>query len=118
MIRKKAIIYKLSLELNGDRYFIIEKTLDLEQTKKDTYRDLSSGIYENKHIQNLYNEIINNINKDYIYHYIEFETLESFRPDYYQDWLIPKILEFVQSKFIEDIRAELKTKGKEYLMLN
>ena len=118
MISKKAIVYKLSVEVRLEKYFIIGKTLDLEQTKKDTYSSLAAGTYANKHIQNLYDEIINKINKDYIYHYISFEVLESFRPDYYQAWLIPKMLEFVEGKFIEDAKAELKVVGKEHLLLN
>ena len=118
MIRKKAIVYKLSIEFNLEKYFIIANTMDLEQTKKDTYADLAAGTYANKNMQNLYNSIINNINKDYIYHYVSFEVLESFRPDYYQAWLIPKMLEFVEAKFIEDAKAELKKYGKEHLILN
>ena len=118
MISKKAIVYKLSIEVKLEKYFIIGSTLDLEQTKKDTYKALSDGTYDNKHIQNLYDEIINNINKDYIYHYVAFEVLESFRPDYYQSWLIPKMLEFVEAKFIEDAKVELKAIGKEHLILN
>ena len=118
LISKKAIVYKLSIELKLEKYFIIANTLDLEQTKKDTYEALAAGTYKNQYIQNLYNEVINNINKDYIYHYISFEVLESFRPDFYKDWLIPKILEFVESKFIEEAKAELKAIGKEHLLLN
>ena len=118
MISKKAIVYKLSIELKLEKYFIIANTLDLEQTKKDTYEALAAGAYKNQYIQNLYNEVINNINKDYIYHYVSFEVLESFRPDFYKDWLIPKILEFVESKFIEDAKVELKKYGKEHLILN
>ena len=118
MISKKAIFYKLSIEVKLEKYFIIGSTLDLEQTKKDTYKALSDGTYDNKHIQNLNDEIINNINKDYLYHYVSFEVLESFRPDYYQSWLIPKMLEFVESKFIEDAKVELKKYGKEHLILN
>ena len=118
MIRKKAIVYKLSIEFNLEKYFIIANTMDLEQTKKDTYEALAAGTYKNQYIQNLYNEVINNINKDYIYHYVAFEVLESFRPDYYQAWLIPKMLEFVEANFIEDAKAELKKYGKEHLILN
>lgn len=118
MISKKAIVYKLSLELNRDKYFVIEKTLDLQQTKEDTYKSLADGTYNNKHIQNLYNEIIKSISKDPIGLYVQFEVLESFRPDYYQSWLIPKLLDFVQAKFIEESKMELKSKGKEYLLLN
>ena len=118
MIRKKAIVYKLSIEFNLEKYFIIANTMDLEQTKKDTYADLAAGTYANKHIQNLYDEIINKINKDYIYHYISFEVLESFKPDYFKAWLIPKMLDFVQNKFIEDAKVELRAVGKEHLLLN
>lgn len=118
MISKKAIVYKLSLELNREKYFVIGKTLDFQETKENTYRALAEGTYDNKHIQNLYNEIIKSIDKDCIYLYIEFEVLQSFRPDFYQDWLIPKMLEFVQAKYIEESKIELKKKGKEYLLLN
>lgn len=118
MISKKAIVYKLTLELNRDKYFIIGKTLDLQQTKEDTYKSLEAGSYDNKHVQNLYNEIIKNIGKDPIMLYVEFEVLQSFNPDYYQKWLIPKLLEFVQSKYIEEAKMELKKQGKEYLLLN
>ena len=118
MISKKAIVYKLSVEVRLEKYFIIGKTLDLEQTKKDTYSSLAAGTYANKHIQNLYDEIINKINKDYIYHYVSFEVLESFKPDYFKAWLIPKMLDFIQNKFIEDAKDELKAIGKEHLILN
>lgn len=118
MISKKAIVYKLSLELNREKYFVIGKTLDFQETKENTYRALAEGTYDNKHIQNLYNEIMKSIDKDCIYLYVEFEVLQSFNPDYFQSWLIPKMLQFVESKFIEDTRAELRKQGKEYLLLN
>lgn len=116
-IGKMAIIYKLSIEVNREKYIIIGHTFDLLETQDRILNDLKEGSYDNIKFQEKYNELIKQ-DIDILGLYITFETLQALRPAYYPSNVLPMLMEQLEKSYIKTIYEDYKIRGKEYLILN
>ena len=116
-IDKLAIIYKISIDINNQKYIFIGHTFDLLKTKEENLHKLRAGKHENINLQNKFNELIKTDPK-ILGLYFTYDTLQALRPAYYPKNVLPMLMEQLEKSYIKTIYEDYKTRGKEYLILN
>ncbi|MGL5752119.1 MAG: hypothetical protein ACRCXT_16420 [Paraclostridium sp.] len=117
VIKKLAIVYKFTIHIKCKEYIFIGHTFDLEKTKSDLLLELKNKEHKNKKLQKKFDEV-EFFDPLLAGLYFNFKTLQALRPDYYPRNVLPMVMEQLEKSFIEEIRTDYKSKGKEYLILN
>lgn len=117
MIDKLAIVYEIQIDIDFKTYIFIGHTFDLLKTQKEILEKLKIGKHENINLQNKFNELMKS-KPEILGLYLRFETLQSLRPCYYPNNVLPLVMEQLEKSFINTIYQEYKVKNKEYLILN
>lgn len=117
MIDKLAIIYKLTIDLDFKKYIFIGHTFDFLKTQKEMIEKLKDGKHENVKLQGKFDDLMEQKPKILGLH-MRFETLQSLRPCYYPNNVLPLVMEQLEKSFINTIYDDYKVRGKEYLILN
>lgn len=118
MINKLAIIYKICINTNYKTYVFVGHTFNLEKTQIDILNKLKNNEHENIKLQKLYNSVMREADPQHLGLYFRFETLQALRAEYYPTNILSLVMEQLEKSFIETIRADLKMKNKEDLLLN
>ncbi len=116
-IEKLAIIYELSIYIDFKKYVFIGHTFDLLKTQDEIIYELRNNRHKCKRLQEKFNELMEQEPKVLGLH-MRFETLQSLRPCYYPNNVLPLVMEQLEKSFINTIYQEYKEKNKEYLILN
>ncbi len=116
-IEKLAIIYELSIYIDFKKYVFIGHTFDLLKTQDEIIYELRNNRHKCKRLQEKFNELMEQEPKVLGLH-MRFETLQSLRPCYYPNNVLPLVMEQLEKSFINTIYQEYKVKNKEYLILN
>ena len=116
-IDKLAIVYKISIDINNQKYIFIGHTFDLLKTKEENLHKLRIGKHENVNLQNKFNELIKTDPK-ILGLYFTYDTLQALRPAYYPSNVLPMLMEQLEKSYIKTIYEDYKIRGKEYLILN
>lgn len=109
-----AIIYKIILKYKNEKYIYIGSTLDLNSTREEIFRSLDKGNHSNYRLQKVY-DLIKDIGE---VEYIKIDVLQALRKCYYQNNILPIVLEQLEKSFVTTIKEDYKNKNKEYLVLN
>ena len=119
-IGKLAVIYKIELFYNYEKYIFIGSTFDLSKEQKNIIKDLENQKHSNELLQIIFNKISENSkkNNEPLGVSIQFNTLQGLRPEYYPNNVLPFVMEQLKRSFISTIYDDLKAQGKEYLLVN
>lgn len=117
---KLAIVYKMTLYYNFERYIYIGSTMDLQKEKEELIEKLNKNKHSNEFLQIAFNKVkdISNKCNEHLGVNIQFETLQSLRPEYYPNNVLPMVLKELEKNFINRAYEEYKAKNKEYLLIN
>lgn len=117
MISKLAIVYKISIFINFEKYIFIGHTFNLQKEQDKILHKLRNNMHENIKLQNKFNELIED-DPQHLGLNFTYETLQALRPDYYPNNVLPLVMEQLEKSFINTIYDDYKVRGKEYLILN
>ncbi len=117
---KLAIVYKMTLYYNFERYVYIGSTMDLQKEKEELIEKLNKNKHRNEFLQIAFNKVkdISEKCNEPLGTNIQFETLQSLRPEYYPNNVLPMVLKELEKNFINRAYEDYKAKGKEYLLIN
>lgn len=117
---KLAIVYKMTLYYNFERYIYIGSTMDLQKEKEELIEKLNKNKHSNEFLQIAFNKVkdISEKSNEPLGTNIQFETLQSLRPEYYPNNVLPMVLKELEKNFINRAYEDYKAKNKEYLLIN
>ncbi len=117
---KLAIVYKMTLYYNFERYIYIGSTMDLQKEKEELIEKLNKNKHSNEFLQIAFNKVkdISEKSNEPLGTNIQFKTLQSLRPEYYPNNVLPMVLKELEKNFINRAYEDYKAKNKEYLLIN